>query len=178
MEFRFKYTMWECVYYVVRDTFRLLLKLRLLQVILGIGVLTKAMLAASTLVLIQLLRGGLRKERFVCMRDGVILAETAGDGEPGVIPCKNIESDKVSGPLIWMRLPYSGKSVYIRGRRTGLYPFLQGSWLGAGIHEKDRHTVVTGREERYGIKNERGRYPSPLILRSPESPDSQNQYAQ
>lgn len=53
MEFRFKYTMWECVYYVVRDTLRLLLKLRLLQVILGIGVLTKAMLAVSTLVLIQ-----------------------------------------------------------------------------------------------------------------------------
>lgn len=143
MGFRFKYTMWECVYYVVRDTLRLLLKLRLLQVVLGICALGQAMLgiltaipkgeplypwlfdslisivvwlagftlAVSTIVLIQLLRGGLRKERFVCMRDGVILSETVGDGEPGVIPCKNIESAKVSGPLIWMKLPYSGKSA-------------------------------------------------------------------
>lgn len=143
MGYRFKYTMWECVYYAVWDTLRQLLKFRLLQVFLGIYVLQRTMsgiltttlngepfypwlldsmisivmwltgftLAVSAIVLIQLLCGGLRKERFVCMKEGVILAEITGKGEPEVIPCRNIESAGVSGPLIWMKLPYSGKSA-------------------------------------------------------------------
>lgn len=143
MGFRFKYTMWECVYYVVRSTLRQLLKSRLLHVFLGICILGEAMLGTlpaisngeplyrwlldslisivmwlagytllvSTIMLIQLLYSGLRKERSVCMRDGVVLSEITGGGEPGVIPCKNIESVKVSGPLIWMKLPYSAKGA-------------------------------------------------------------------
>lgn len=46
------------------------------------------------------------KERDICIRDGVIFSGTAEKSNLLEIPCRNVKSAKVSGPLIWLELPF------------------------------------------------------------------------
>ena len=136
MELRFKYTVWERVFFVSRATILELFRTRVVLILLGAAWLIMGVLPGNSdagfygawlpllgpvlflLVVVLLailsnlviLRQHLKEERTICIRDGKIFLEMLESKTTTEYLCKTVESVKVSGPLIWLELPLSRKN--------------------------------------------------------------------